>query len=312
MPLVAGSTGRPDGSKPGQSSLPPAWISEAAVDRLGLGVGDRLTLPLAGRQQSFVVAGVWRDYSRQYGAALIEPADYRALTGDDRVNDAAIRLEEGTDAGAVADALNALGAAPVRFVPQPALPEGMAYEQFIFTQRAVPTRDNLHDFFNGLIWCAFPHAKLRLNELQHAEIARDGVRATRGPVRDAVTVFDENGALLAAPEALWAALRARRWAVLFGPLRPLWAEARLWVFGHAALEKLVSPYKSITAHVLQAPAAIETIEEADAWLASWLSAERLVPKPFAPLPLLGVPDWWAANEDAAFYDDATVFRPLRT
>ena len=107
LPLVAGSTGRPDGSKPGQSSLPPAWISEAAVDRLGLGVGDRLTLPLAGRQQSFVVAGVWRDYSRQYGAALIEPADYRALTGDDRVNDAAIRLEEGTDAGAVADALNA-------------------------------------------------------------------------------------------------------------------------------------------------------------------------------------------------------------
>ena len=136
----------------------------------------------------------------------------------------------------VADALNALGAAPVRFVPQPALPEGMAYEQFIFTQRAVPTRDNLHDFFNGLIWCAFSRAKQRLNELQHAEIARDGVRATRGPVRDAVTVFDENGALLAAPEALWAALRARRWAVLFGPLRPLWAEARLWVFGHAALE----------------------------------------------------------------------------
>ena len=188
----------------------------------------------------------------------------------------------------------------------------MAYEQFIFAQRAVPTRDNLHDFFNGLIWCAFSRAKQRLNELQHAEIARDGVRATRGPVRDAVTVFDENGALLAAPEALWAALRARRWAVLFGPLRPLWAEARLWVFGHAALEKLVSPYKSITAHVMQAPTAIETIEEADAWLASWLSAERLVPKPFAPLPLLGVPGWWAANEDAAFYDDATVFRPLRT
>ena len=212
----------------------------------------------------------------------------------------------------VADALNALGAAPVRFVPQPALPEGVAYEQFIFAQRAVPTRDNLHDFFNGLIWCAFSRAKQRLNELQHAEIARDGVRATRGPVRDAVTVFDENGALLAAPEALWAALRARRWAVLFGPLRPLWAEARLWVFGHAALEKLVSPYKSITAHVMQAPTAIETIEEADAWLASWLSAERLVPKPFAPLPLLGVPGWWAANEDAAFYDDATVFRPLRT
>jgi hypothetical protein len=211
----------------------------------------------------------------------------------------------------VADALNAAGAAPVRFVPQSALPEGQAYEHFIFTQRAVPTRDNLHDFFNGLMWCTFPRTKLALNALQHAEIARDGVRATRGPVRDAATVFDENGALLAAPDALWQALAARRWADLFGPLRPLWRQARLWVFGHAALEKLVSPYKSITAHVLQAPAAIETIEQADAWLAGWLTAERLAPKPFAPLPVLGVPGWWAANEDAAFYDDATVFRPAR-
>ncbi|MDO5693374.1 MAG: DUF3025 domain-containing protein [Pseudomonadota bacterium] len=211
----------------------------------------------------------------------------------------------------VADALSALGVAPVRFVAQHELPDGVAYERFIFEQRAVPTRDNLHDFFNGLIWCAFPRAKLRLNALQHAEIARDGVRATRGPVRDAVTVLDENGALLAAPEALWQALRERRWAELFGPLRSLWAEARLWVFGHAALEQLATPYKSITAHVLQAPAAIATIEDADAWLAGWLSAERLVPKPFAPLPLLGVPGWWEANEEAGFYEDATVFRPLR-
>ena len=211
----------------------------------------------------------------------------------------------------VAEALNALGDAPVRFVPQHALPQGVAYEPYIFEQRAVPTRDNLHDFLNGLIWCAFPRAKRRLNELQHAEIARDGVRATRGPVRDAVTVFDENGALLAAPEALWRALAERRWADLFGPLRPLWAEARLWVFGHAALEKLVSPYKSITAHVLRAPPAIETIEDADAWLSGWLSAERLSPKPFAPLPLLGVPGWWAANAAPGFYDDARVFRPPR-
>ena len=201
--------------------------------------------------------------------------------------------------------------APVRFVPQSDLPEGQAYEQFIWDTRCVPTRDNLHDFFNGLIWCAFPAAKRQLNALQAAEIARDGIGARRGPVRDAITLFDENGAVLAAPEALWQALAARRWAELFGPLRPLWRHARLWVFGHAALEKLVSPYKSITAHVLQAPAAIETIEDVDAWLAASLSAERLVPKPFAPLPLLGVPGWWAPNDDAAFYDDDTVFRPPR-
>lgn len=217
------------------------------------------------------------------------------------------------EAGAsVADALNASDrgqTAPVRFVPQSSQPEALAYEQFIFERRAVPTRDNLHDFLNGLIWSRYPETKLRLNALQAAEIARDGVRATRGPVRDAITLLDESGVLLAAPEALVSALRERRWLDLFVSLRPLWAESRLWVIGHAALEKLVSPYKSITAHVLVAPEALQTVGQADAWLADWLTAERLAPKPFFPLPLLGVPGWCADNEDGRFYEDAEVFRP---
>ena len=89
--------------------------------------------------------------------------------------------------------------APVAFVPQSALPEGAAYEQYIWDTRRVPTRDNLHDFFNGLVWLQFPHTKRRLNQLQAQAIAADGVQAVRGPLRDAVTVFDENGALLQAP-----------------------------------------------------------------------------------------------------------------
>ena len=250
------------------------------------------------------------EHSRRPDAAA-PPIDWRAPWWAPLRAQGAPALARWAGGATVAEALNAAGAAPVRFVPQSALPEGQAYEHFVFTQGAVPTRDNLHDFLNGLIWGRFPQAKRRLNALQHAEIARDGVRATRGPVRDAVTLFDESGALLAAPEALWQALAARRWAELFGPLRPLWGQARLWVFGHAALEKLVLPYKSITAHVLRAPAAIEKIEAADAWLADWASADRLAPKPFAPLPLLGVPGWWAANAEPAFYDDATVFRPAR-
>ena len=30
-----------------------------------------------------------------------------------------------------------------------------------------------------------------------------------------------------------------------------------------------------------------------------------------PLPVLGIPGWWPANTDAAFYQDSTVFRPFR-
>jgi hypothetical protein len=208
----------------------------------------------------------------------------------------------------------ALGAAhrtSVRFVPQQALPEGEAYEQFIFETQTVPTRDNLHDFFNGLCWITFPQTKKKLNQLQAAEIAKAGVQPLRGPVRDALTVFDENAAFLIAPQPLWDALLARDWKMLFITLRPLWQEAQLIVFGHALLEKLVHPRKAITAHVYRAEAAINSIasiEELDAWIAADLRADRLASKPFTPLPVLGVPGWWADNENFSFYDDSTVFR----
>lgn len=202
-------------------------------------------------------------------------------------------------------------AAPVRFVPQAELPAGTAYEQYIFEQRRVPTRDGLHDFFNGLIWLQFPLTKLRLNQLQAAQIAADGIREVRGPVRDAITVFDENAALLQAPDVLWDALRARDWRRLFLDLRPLWAQARLLLFGHALLEKLVQPRKAITAHVYRVPQDVAP-DALDAWLAQDLSAARLAAKPFVPLPVLGVPGWYGQNETPSFYEDAQVFRPLRT
>ena len=211
----------------------------------------------------------------------------------------------------VADALNSVGACPVGFVRQAELPPGQAYEQYIFDTGQVPTRENLHDFFNGLVWLQFPHTKRRLNHLQAQAIAADGVQAVRGPLRDALTVFDENGAVLSAPPALWAALRARDWQALFVDLRPLWREARLVLFGHALLEKLVSPRKPMVAHVYQAPVAINSIASLDAWLAQAVQPGPWAAKPFTPLPVLGVPGWWPANEVPGFYGDAQVFRPPR-
>ena len=211
----------------------------------------------------------------------------------------------------VPDTLNRLGCSAVQFVAQCELPAGKAYEAFIFETATVPTRDNLHDFFNGLCWLKFPLAKAKLNALQAAQIATAGVRPVRGPVRDALTLFDENAALLSAPPALWDALLARDWKRLFIELRPLWADAQLVLFGHALLEKLVSPRKPITAHVYRAPLAIDSIASLDFWLAEDLSADKLAAKPFSPLPVLGVPGWWAENENFSFYDDSQVFRPHR-
>lgn len=212
------------------------------------------------------------------------------------------------------DALNTAAPGPLRAVPQAALPEGMAYEAFIADSASVPTRENLHDLFNGLIWHRFPLAKRQLNRLQAAAIAAQGVGAVRGPLRDAITLFDENAALLQAPPALWDALRTRDWPRLFVGERALWAQARLVLFGHALLEKLVAPYKSITAHVLAVPvppALGDELADWDAWLAAQLDAAALAGKPFTPLPVLGVPGWWPANAEPGFYDDAQVFRPPR-
>jgi hypothetical protein len=190
---------------------------------------------------------------------------------------------------------------PVCFVPAGELPRGEAYEAYIARTRRVPTRDNLHDAFNRLVWCRHPALKLRLNALHAQQIAAHGVGPARGAVRDALTLFDEYGALWPdAPPVLAAALAARDWHALFVVHRALWAGRRLEVFGHALLEQLATaPRKALTAHVLLA----------DEPLA--LTSAQWAAKPFLPLPVLGVPGWWPANEVAGFYRDTQVFRPRR-
>jgi putative ABC transport system permease protein len=74
-----------------------------------LSPGKKTELPLNNHSYSFIVAGVFRDYARQHGAILIDRADYVALTGDRRVNDASLWLKPGAS---VADAMAALRTLP--------------------------------------------------------------------------------------------------------------------------------------------------------------------------------------------------------
>lgn len=217
------------------------------------------------------------------------------------------------------EALNALAPSvwpntpepPVWFVPQDDLPSGMAYESYIFESKQCPTREGLHDFFNGLAWLHFPQTKRRLNHLHVAQIAQTGIAPVRGPARDGLTLFDENAAVLRAPDALWDALAAKDWPSVFGDLRGLWAQSYLVLFGHALLEKLVFPRKPATAHVYRSDQAIDSIANLDAWLATDLTADKLASKPFVHLPVLGVPGWWPASEVPGFYADPSVFRAPR-
>ena len=103
---------------------------------------------------------------------------------------------------------------------------------------------------------------------------------------------------------------ARDWQRLFIELRPLWAEARLLLFGHALLEKLVSPRKPMVAHVYQAPQAIKSIAALDGWLAQAMQPQPWDTKPFAPYRCWGA-RLVAGQRSAGVYADAQVFRPPR-
>ena len=114
------------------------------------------------------------------------------------------------------------------------------YEAGIARTGRVPTRSNLHDFFNALIFLHFPRAKAQLNRLQSAAIARDGVRAVRGSVRDAATLIDENAVLIVTDRAdIIESLRGHDWAILFQSRRAAWTkEINVVAFGHALLAEV--------------------------------------------------------------------------
>lgn len=208
---------------------------------------------------------------------------------------------------------------PIRFIPQSELPEGNGYEAHISATGEVPTRDNLHDFFNALAWMRFPQIKQALNAL-HARSFDEPVKAgTRGRQRDAATLFDENAALfISSNGSLLDALREHRWQqVLHRDVVDFDADCHVMLFGHALLEKLVTPYKSLTAHVW-------TVQvEADWWgkdeeqrradidrRVSESISRGFTSADFCHLPVLGVPGWWP-GQDAGFYADSAVFRPRR-
>lgn len=208
--------------------------------------------------------------------------------------------------------------ARLHFIAQEDLPPGTAYEAHIAATGGVPTRENLHDFFNALTWFAYPRVKAVLNARQADAIARDGVGGTRGAERDALTLFDENAVLFVSTDpALREALVAFDWVRLFGQARAAWGtRCAVRPFGHALLEKLISPYKACTAHAWLVDAPEGFFGWPEDTQASWLDAAvgaallqgPLTSRLFAPLPVLGIPGWCADNANPAFYADERVFR----
>jgi hypothetical protein len=145
------------------------------------------------------------------------------------------------------------------------------------------------------------------------------VQSSRGKLRDAATIFDENAVvLLTSNAAIGDMLRHHAWQHMFIEQRKQFEhDCRVYLFGHALMEKLVSPYKAITGHtwVVEAEAAILALPDSE--IQAWLDAKvaeqlqgGLNTSNFRHLPVLGVPGWWPA-QDEDFYADRAVFRPAR-
>lgn len=95
------------------------YVSEAMVDLYGARPGAVFT-PLSGaftaatsaeRAEAparFFVAGVWRDYVRQFGSIVLDARDFQRLTGDRSVNDVALWLAPGATEAGVQQAVRAL------------------------------------------------------------------------------------------------------------------------------------------------------------------------------------------------------------
>ena len=211
------------------------------------------------------------------------------------------------------------GGLPLRFVPPP--DDGLGYEARIAARGEVETRpDNWHDWFNGLVWLTFPRAKAALSARHAAEL--DRAADARGAVRDAMTHFDECGALVVAEDAsLLDLLAGFRWRELFVDRRPeVVAGLRVFVFGHATYEALLAPFRGLTAKCVPLPVAAgwlrrplaEQLADLDGRLAADFAAGRHGdPRALQPLPLLGVPGVTPASEDPVYYDDVWQFRPGR-
>jgi Protein of unknown function (DUF3025) len=122
------------------------------------------------------------------------------------------------------------------------------YDGRITCAGEVPTRErDWHDFFNALCFMTFPRSKRALHRRQYCVLKRriepgaHRLPAARTKEQDALTLFDEGGAVIAAQELAFQPLAAVSDAERPELLRQLVErkQAKVIPFGHALFEHLV-------------------------------------------------------------------------
>jgi hypothetical protein len=215
---------------------------------------------------------------------------------------------------------------PLRFVAPAGQeePKRPYYERHVAQTGEVPTRpQNWHDLFNALAWVAFPKAKAAINA-QHAAFLDEGGEEEarrRSPERDALTLFDEGGVVVASRSpALLRLVVEYRWKELFWHRRvELREQVRFFAFGHSLHEKALRPFTGIVAKTVFVPVddffgmlpPEAQVARVDELLAAHFAnrARFSSPRAMAPMPAMGIPGWHPGTDDEAYYDDTEHFRP---
>ena len=212
----------------------------------------------------------------------------------------------------------------IRFTPQNMDPGAEGYEMQIFATGQVPTRPNtMHDVFNALVWLTYPATKAAINARHIAARDARNENGNRGPVQDALTLFDECGVIVVSDQtALLDLITEFQWKELFWTRRDVVKQhMKFFLFGHGLMEQLLDPFVGLVGKAL-------LINVESAWLGPNIHgllqhidarSRTLTASPaslsrgrdLAPLPVLGIPGWSAENDDERYYDNVDYFRPGR-
>jgi hypothetical protein len=198
------------------------------------------------------------------------------------------------------------------------------YEPRVYLHGELQTREQCwHDFFNWLVWLTFPKTKAIVNKWQYHSLKNR--LATHQPQRthleNLLTQFDEGGMIVVSSnKSLIDFLKNHQWQDLFWHSREkLKNEMQFYLFGHALYEKLLQPYVGITGNALIFEVTPEFMQDTpqqqlkllDTLCATYIDNDRwcVGMKTLYHVPVLGIPDWYAENSSANFYENKNYFRP---
>lgn len=193
------------------------------------------------------------------------------------------------------------------------LADGLHYERRIAQGRIATRPRNWHDLFNGLVWARYPAVKAALNARQCQDIERHPP-GQRTRAQAALTQFDETGVIVRVRDAsLLQAWDQHDWSALFVQGAAQWRDGDIAVsavFGHALMEQALLPTRLLVGKCLLVQG--DDDAQAVAQVAQAIARANVLNDPLElrPLPLMGIPGWHAA-QDEAFYRQSEYFRPAR-